>query len=55
MMYSHQIIDLTAKGDGSLIGVGFGFDKTGGAQFGKHLTFDTALFIMAFFLAWNKG
>lgn len=31
-MHPHQIIDLAAKGDGGLIGVGFVFDITGGAQ-----------------------
>ncbi len=54
-MYPHQIINRTAKGDSDPVGVGFAFNKTGGAQFGKHLAFDAALFIEAFFLAGYKG
>lgn len=48
-MHSRQIIDLTAKGNDSFIGVGFVFDITGGAQLSKHLAFDTFLLIAALY------
>lgn len=54
-MHPRQTINRTVKGDSGPVGVGFAFNKTGGAQFGKHLAFDAALFIEAFFLAGYKG